>query len=50
MKRQDLRGKPWEPKPSSRVCSAHFVSGKPTDVNPDPVLKLGYQSPVGHGR
>ena len=46
MKRQDLRGKPWEPKPSSRVCSAHFLSGKPTDENPDPVLKLGYQSPV----
>ena len=46
LKRQDLRGKPWEPKPSSRVCSAHFVSGKPTDENPDPVLKLGYQSTV----
>ena len=46
LKRQDLRGKPWEPKPSSRVCSAHFVSGKPTYENPDPVLKLGYQSPV----
>ena len=46
MKRQDLRGTPWEPKPSSRVCSAHFVSGKPTDKNPGPVLKLGYQSPV----
>ena len=46
LKRQDLRGKLWEPKPSSRVCSAHFVSGKPTDDNPDPVLKLGYQSPV----
>ena len=46
MKRQDLKGKPWEPKPSSRVCSAHFVSGKPTDENLDPVLELGYQSPV----
>ena len=46
MKRQDVRGKPWEPKPSSRVCSAHFVSGKQRDENPDPVLELGYQSPV----
>ena len=50
MKRQDLRGKPWEPKPSSRVCSAHFVSGKPKDENPDPVLELGYKSPVSSSR
>ena len=50
MKRQDLRGKPWEPKPSSTVCSAHFVSGKPTDETPDPVLELGYQSAVSSRR
>ena len=47
-KHQDLREKPLEPKPSSRVWSAHF--GKPTDENPDPVLKLGYQSPVCSSR
>lgn len=49
-KRQDLRGKPWEPKPSLRVCRAHFVSGKPKDENPDPVLELGYKSPVSSSR
>ena len=48
MKRQDLKGKPWEPKPSSRVCSVHFVSGKPTEENLDPIL--GYQSPVCSSR
>ena len=30
------------PKSSSRVCSKHFISGKPTKENPHPVLNLGY--------
>jgi len=31
------------PKKSSRVCSDHFVRGKPTNENPDPELNLGYK-------
>ena len=32
----------WTPKEDSRVCSEHFVGGKPTPTNPYPTLKLGY--------
>lgn len=38
------------PKASSRVCSEHFISGKPTVDNPDPVLKLGYDCRKPHKR
>ena len=31
------------PTKSSRVCSDHFVWGKPTNENPDPELNLGYK-------
>lgn len=34
--RQYQKGQLWMPTKSSRVCSEHFVSGKPTDDNPDP--------------
>lgn len=32
----------WKPKEDSRVCSKHFVDGRPTAVNPYPTLNLGY--------
>ena len=32
----------WTPKEDSRVCSEHFLGGKPTPTNPYPTLKLGY--------
>ena len=31
------------PSTSSRVCSAHFVDGKRSDLNPVPMLRLGYE-------
>ncbi|KAH7948463.1 hypothetical protein HPB52_022953 [Rhipicephalus sanguineus] len=31
------------PSTSSRVCSAHFVDGKRSDLNPVPMLRLGIQ-------
>ena len=37
--------KPWmllEPTQVMRVCSAHFIDGKPTAEHPDPTLNLGY--------
>ena len=30
VKRQDWKGKMWKPTKSSRVCSEHFLHGKPT--------------------
>lgn len=42
MKRQGPKGQPWQPKSSSRICSIHFVSCKPTAENPDPTLNIGY--------
>lgn len=33
---------PWQPSSSSVVCSEHFVDGIPTELNPLPTLKLGY--------
>lgn len=41
--RREENGTRWMPKKSSRVCSEHFVSGKPTEENPDPILNLGYE-------
>ena len=35
-KREIRKGKVWTPKNSSRVCSAHFKDGQPTNENPDP--------------
>lgn len=44
--RQNEKGKLWLTKKSSRMCSDHFVSGKPTEDNPDPELNLGYKTPL----
>ena len=35
---------PWTPGKQSRVCSKHFIDGKPTSDNPFPTLHLGYNS------
>ncbi|KAK3105808.1 hypothetical protein FSP39_006157 [Pinctada imbricata] len=32
----------WKPKEDSRVCSEHFMEGRPTAANPYQTLKLGY--------
>ena len=34
--------KNWVPTANSRICSAHFVDGEPTQINPYPSLNLGY--------
>ena len=34
----------WQPAPSHRVCSIHFVDGLATDKNPIPTLFLVYES------
>lgn len=44
--RKESKGELWQPKTSSRVCSEHFVSGKPTEEDPDPILKLGYEAKI----
>ena len=35
----------WNPKPSDKVCSDHFIGGKLTTANPDPNLLLFYEKP-----
>ena len=32
----------WLPSKDSRVCSLHFIDGKPTDEHPFPTENLGY--------
>ena len=34
----------WEPSKDSCVCSFHFVDGESTTHNPNPTIKLGYNS------
>ena len=34
----------WDPTKDSRVCSVHFVDGRPTAENPFPTKKLGYDA------
>lgn len=34
----------WSPGQKSRVCSHHFIDKRPTESNPYPVLKLGYDA------
>ena len=31
-----------------RVCSVHFVDGRPTEQHPDPTLHIGYDAPPPH--
>lgn len=38
--------KDFEPSKYVRVCSEHFVDGKPSEENPVPVLRLGYTKKV----
>ena len=33
----------WEPSKDSRVCSDHFVDGLPSEDNPYPTQKMGYE-------
>lgn len=33
----------WSPSKNARVCSKHFIDGKPTEINPYPTKDLGYQ-------
>ena len=44
--REDLqqKGKLWSPSKDSRVCSKHFVSGKPTPEHPNLTVNLGYDA------
>ena len=44
MKRETKCRKPWKPCSSDLICSDHFVDGIPTESNPDPTLKLGYEA------
>ena len=37
-------GKLWEPRKQSRICSKHFLNGKPTEAYPYPTENLGYTS------
>ena len=32
----------WQPNVDSRMCSVHFIDGKPTGANPYPTLDLGH--------
>ena len=34
----------WDPTKDSRICSVHFVDGRPTAENPFPTEKLGYDA------
>lgn len=36
-------GMMWMPNPDDRVCSDHFVQGKPTAANPNPSINLGHR-------
>ena len=45
--RKDAMGKNWKPSAHSRLCSMHFIDGKPTDEHPDPTLYLGYPDKTG---
>lgn len=48
VKRRTASGKPWEPSKHDRVCSDHFVQGKPSmdpcDADYAPSVRLGYSS------
>ena len=50
MKREVKKGKPLIPNSHSRVCSAHFRDGKPTEENPDPTEELGLRIYAKNGQ
>ena len=44
--RQDVKtGELWTPSGNGRICSNHFVDGKPTEANPNPTLFMGQAEP-----
>ncbi|XP_049268093.1 uncharacterized protein LOC125757053 [Rhipicephalus sanguineus] len=42
--------KNYEPSANARVCSEHFLDNKPSELNPVPILRLGYTKKVVKGR
>ena len=46
--RKSEDNKNWQPNDNSRVCSNHFVNGRPTEQNPDPSINLGYTPVTKH--
>ena len=42
--RADNKNHLWNPSKNSQVCSLHFVGGKPTPLNPNPTLTMGYNA------
>jgi len=42
LKRETAKRTAWNPCPSDKVCSLHFVDGVPSVENPYPTLNLGY--------
>ena len=42
--RADDKNHLWNPSQDSKVCSLHFVDGKPTPLNPNPTLAMGYNA------
>ena len=46
MKRLSNGNRVWQPNPDSRICSKHFPDQQPTSLNPDPILKMGYEKSV----
>ena len=45
-RKSDTDATEWTPDETSVICSVHFKDGKPTDANPLPTQKLGYESIV----
>ena len=43
-RKKEGSSKLWVPKATARVCSDHFLHGCPTNENPYPTEKLGYES------
>ena len=44
--RKATDNKIWLPNVDSRVCSEHFLDGRPTVLNPYPTLKLGHSGKI----
>ena len=50
MRRTTKQKSAWTPGDSDMVCSEHFVDGMPTDDDPYPSLRLGYEPPPEKAR